>query len=199
MPAFCTACGAAFPVRLPLGLPPGMQVLFKGNATNCPYCGGYAEMADGVFVVGVAQNALRIISAPEITLDRLRQFGLLLERGYQAKTPVRDLARRAAEIDPRFENAVAAAEGTGRYTWTVLLLMLLAMTQCNMELKVNLDLNQIFNQLFGTSPQAALEAAASAANDAERSDQSEGAHRPDAARGSAQREHKPVPKRKPRH
>jgi hypothetical protein len=157
-------------------------------------------MADGEFVVGAAQNALTLISVPEITLDRLRRFGLLLEHEYRAKTPAAEIARRAAEIDPRFEPVVKVAQDAGMLSWTILLLIwLFVAARCNMNLDVSLDVNQLYEQYLGRHPLSLLDSDTLTAQDAERTNEDEGAYRPDATRGSAQREHKPVPKRKPRH
>lgn len=69
IPASCPSCGGLFASR-GIQLGPGVKnVTLSGNREECPFCGAWADIADGVF--DVIDGILSIVSAPDITQQKL--------------------------------------------------------------------------------------------------------------------------------
>jgi len=72
----------------------------RGNRETCPACGAMAEIMDGEF--DVIDGSVRILSAPQITLDRLMHlrtvFGLLRDENASPARITATLAQEAPEL-----------------------------------------------------------------------------------------------------
>jgi hypothetical protein len=119
VPALCRNCGGITAINLQIAFQPGWRVVLSGNMTDCRHCGSVAEVADGVFEI--AENAIKIISAPDITISMLRSLGRLINIAYREKKQVDELEANAALIDPRLGAAIQLAKQAGGYTWVILL------------------------------------------------------------------------------
>jgi hypothetical protein len=98
VPAACMTCGAVFWMRLPFG---GASVVeLRSNVTNCPICGGWAQIADGLFQF--TRDGLAVISAPDVTHQMLAALHGLLHRAYEQDLPVEEIKRQAEAISPGF-------------------------------------------------------------------------------------------------
>lgn len=197
VPALCPSCGGISEIRLPFAMGPGTRVHLAGNMTNCPYCGSIAQVADGVFEI--AAGAIKIISAPDITSAMLTNFGQLISATYQGKASTDNLEESARIIDLRLGAAVQLAKQSNGYTWVVLLMLAFFISQC---VNVDVDANRLIDQMIGLPPERILGSLNSieAEQEAEQSAQhGDGHHASDPASAGTEREHKPVPRRKPTH
>ena len=97
VPAACMSCGAIFSMRLPFG---GTQVRLESNVTNCPNCGRWAQVADGLFQF--TRDGLTVISAPDVTHEMLAALRGVLRRAYEQDLPVEEIKRQAEAISPAF-------------------------------------------------------------------------------------------------
>jgi hypothetical protein len=155
LPALCPNCGAIFPSAFGSMLPGNAQrVMFAGNTETCPFCGGEARTAEGVF--DFTNHVITTVSAPHITLAMLAAFGAAVRRAYKEKKPPEELAREVEKIDPSFGAAIRKSGNSGFYLTALLMIILYTIHSCS--LKVNLDVNQLIDQLQHTSPAAVISA-----------------------------------------
>ena len=85
VPASCPSCRALFASRA-LHIGGNVKnVTLIGNKETCPFCGGWAYLADGVF--DVADNILSVVAAPNVTRQMLAAFGAAVKQAYEEKKP----------------------------------------------------------------------------------------------------------------
>ena len=150
IPAYCPSCGAVFASRLLLSGDVSNLTL-QGNKESCPFCGGMADTAEGVF--DIAKDIISVISAPRITHQMLSTFSVAVERAYAKKTPPEELIKTAEAIDPSLGKTIRKiCEIKKPYYFAGLLIILLVIKSCNLNLNVTLDVNQLIDQLKSTSP-----------------------------------------------
>jgi hypothetical protein len=86
---------------------------FGSNLTNCPVCGGWADIAEGIFEV--TSQGVGVIAAPDVTIEMLRALRVVLRDAYEQDLPVEEIRQRAESIDPRlggfFDSAAWKGEG----------------------------------------------------------------------------------------
>lgn len=107
IPAHCETCGAIFAFAGIVGLREGAQVTFSNVGTNCPKCGGTANILDGTFEK--TRDALRLLSGPQFTKDVLRAFGSLIEQATRKEITTEELQKQATEADAALGAVVAEA------------------------------------------------------------------------------------------
>jgi hypothetical protein len=155
IPAFCLTCGRVFPSQM-FGFAPGARVRIHamGNIETCPYCGGMAQTADGVFEV--TGDILRVVSAPQITRDMLAALSVVVRRAFQENNPPEEVAQEVEKIDPSFGSLIRRSAMGGSFL-VVLILLLWTIRSCvsvnvNVNVNVDLDVNQLFDQWINTPP-----------------------------------------------
>jgi hypothetical protein len=157
IPASCPNCGAIFPSAFGSMFRGNAQrVMFEGNTETCPFCGGEARTADGVF--DITNRVITAVSAPHITLVMLAAFEAAVRRAYKEKKPPEELAKEVERIDPTFGAVIRRSANTSFYL-TILLLILLTIRSClsvNIDMKV--DANRLIDQLMNTPPAAVISA-----------------------------------------
>jgi hypothetical protein len=82
------------------------NVTFSGSRENCPFCGAWAEIMDGEF--NFVADTIEVLSAPQITIDRLRSLELLVRRMVAERKP-------AEEIIEAIENEAPAVAAQLRH------------------------------------------------------------------------------------
>ena len=147
VPAYCPNCGAVFPG--PVGLGPGARVILQNVITNCPFCGSNAEM-EGEF--RGTENAIQVIRSSVITPDALRAFAEILKDAFQKRATVEETRQRAAAIDPALGEAIEKISGSTALWRASLIVLLLALSRCNFDVKVSVDVNDVLHQMMSRQP-----------------------------------------------
>lgn len=154
IPALCPSCGALFASRM-LAISGNVKNLkLSGNKETCPFCGEWAQVADGIF--NVADNILSVIAAPKITNQMLAAFSTAIKTGYEQKKPPEELAREVEKIDPSFGEVIRKSGSNKQFYLVALLLILAAIKSCSFEVK--LDANRLIDQIQGTPPSIVMSA-----------------------------------------
>jgi len=91
IPAICHQCGGLFPSGIAVADSASVQVE-RVSWGPCPACGGNGSVPDGVYA-SVLPQVLRLLTAPGVTVQHLKQLQATLER-------VRDEARGGQGVDP---------------------------------------------------------------------------------------------------
>lgn len=148
IPVSCPNCGALFASRA-FHISGNVRGLtLSGNRETCPFCGGMAHIADGVF--NVANNVLSVVSAPNVTKQMLAAFEKAVQVAYANKTAPEQLAKEVEKIDPSFGDAVRKAGASNHLYLAALLISLAAIKSCSVEVK--LDANRLIEQLTNQPP-----------------------------------------------
>jgi hypothetical protein len=121
IPAVCKKCGLVFsPPAIDAENVVGLTV--SGVATNCPQCGGVAQLIEGKF--NVRDGLFEIISAPDMTEGVLRRLGLLLLESVGADEEPDEIANRVESESPSLARWIR--EVAREWSKPVLLLILSA-------------------------------------------------------------------------
>lgn len=125
IPAFCGSCGAVFGSGIVADNVQGLTLV--GNKARCPRCGEWAEIPDGTF--DIVENTIRILSAPELTRQRLEELRQVVEaaRAGAASNPEESLARlrdQAPELRGVLD-FMLSSRGGALAGWLALLVMIL--------------------------------------------------------------------------
>ncbi len=148
IPASCPSCGALFASRAFAISGSIKNLTLIGNKETCPFCGGWANIADGVF--DVAGNVLSVVSAPNITKQMLAAFSAAVTKAYEEKKPAEELAKEVEKIDPAFGDVIRRSGGNKQFYLVSLVLIVAAIKSCNLDVK--LDANQLIEQIQGSAP-----------------------------------------------
>jgi hypothetical protein len=99
-PAFCPNCGLIFaPPSVVVGEGARVRGLtLSGNVQRCPQCGGLAELPEGTF--DVADETIRVLSASDLTRERLLRLQAILEQAGRAEMPTEAAADAIADEAP---------------------------------------------------------------------------------------------------
>lgn len=147
VPAYCPNCGAVF--AGPIALGPGASIVLENVITNCPFCGKNAAM-EGEF--RGTEDAIQVIRSKFITPDALRAFAAILKDAYQKQATIEETRQRAAAIDPALGEAIEKISGSTNLWRASLLVLLLALSRCNFDVKVSLDINDVLHQMMNRQP-----------------------------------------------
>ncbi len=103
MPAFCLSptCGAVYGSGLNFE---SSRVTLVGNRSQCPFCGAEAEVPDGVF--DFAESAIRVLSAPSHSLQKLSSIETLLLEARTRRASAQDIVSKAERISPEIGAAL---------------------------------------------------------------------------------------------
>lgn len=191
VPAVCLNCGAMFPSAIPFM--PGLTT--KGNIQNCPFCPGAAAIAD-VQVFDVVGDTITILSASNITRQKLREYEALLRAVYKREITFIDFEQRARAIDGSLGKVAGIVRSTP-YQYTFILLLILAIKSCNFEMSASLNVNELIDQLSGRSPALILQDEASPSEKRDDAKRQKSSHDARAASSSANPKRKRTGIRRP--
>lgn len=97
IPAFCRDCGRGFPSDFEIANAP--NVILQGNTSGpCPECGGTGDVLEGNFAI--LNETLTILSAPDVTRERLQRLASEIELRWAAGVPAQEIAQDLDEISP---------------------------------------------------------------------------------------------------
>lgn len=148
IPAFCTnpACGAVFGFGLQADNVRNLSL--RGNQARCPVCGSWGDVPDGVF--NITDGVLEVLSAPAITVERLRRMQSILDSVRQGATSPTDaveaLRSEAPELESywqRIKSDPAALAG-----WITVLLVVLQLFLGGGATKITTDVEHTTNVLI---------------------------------------------------
>lgn len=193
VPMICKNCGRVSLSAFFIGYPTQIAVL-DGNLQNCPHCDANAEIASGVF--SFTADAVKVLQAPEITIEMLRRFGVLVVETYAGRSTLEELQTAAAAIDPKLAAVVATARSTN-YVTAALLILLVGISQC-VNINVSLDANKLLEQIVQEPPAALIEKLRSA-EPKDGGKQTNGDHRADPTGKGAEGEDEPITQPHPGH
>ena len=152
IPAFCLSCGRVFASQM-FGFGPGahVRIFSEGNMESCPYCGGMAQTADGVFQV--TDDVLKVVSAPQITRDMLAALQVIIRNAFTEKKPVEEVAQEVEKIDASLGPLIRSSATRGNYLIALLLILYTIQRILSVSLDMKLDVNQLLDQILnGPSP-----------------------------------------------
>jgi hypothetical protein len=98
IPAACENCGTVFWTTWPFA--PSGRTMFGHNTTNCPRCGGWADVAEGIF--DFTRDGIAIVTAPQVTYDMLISLRGVVREAFEQDLSVDETKRRAEAIIPAF-------------------------------------------------------------------------------------------------
>ena len=150
IPSHCHSCGAIFPSRM-ISIEGNVENLtLSNNSETCPFCGGTAYLANGVF--DIADDVISIISAPKFTKEMLQKLGVAVEEAYKDPTKTDQLNIVAESIDPNLAEVVKKITSGNKLTMVGLFLLAMAIKSCSVN--VNMDVNKLIDQLKEQPPQS---------------------------------------------
>ncbi|MBK8247540.1 MAG: hypothetical protein IPK85_09120 [Gemmatimonadetes bacterium] len=161
IPARCDSCGYTF--QSPIAVPPGMRSsAFIGNKTQCPRCGGVAQIVDTTVDeqgrVKFLRTAFKVLRTPEVTREDLRRLERLLRESQEKEQQQEVVAAQAAAIRPEFGRLLKPKTAGDFYQMLGVLLMLVLWIIDKFG-DPTIEINQtIINQLV-QGPPAAVEPA----------------------------------------
>ena len=153
IPSHCHTCGAIFPSRAYSfsGNIKGLNL--SNNSEKCPYCSGTAYLAEGIF--DIAENAVSIISSPDITKENLHKLGVAVIDAYKDPKKTKDLLALAKTISPEVAGAVEKIATSNKLTLIGLFLLAMIIKSCsvNFNVDVSLDVNELIEEMQNEPPQ----------------------------------------------
>jgi hypothetical protein len=120
LPAYCPRCQIVFPS--PINVTNAKNITVRNSGTNCPRCGGYAELASGVF--NATQDAIEVLSGPDSTRAIVEAFKGITERLKQGEISKDQAIKEAEEISPKYATVLAAFTGGGATALNMLISLL---------------------------------------------------------------------------
>lgn len=148
IPASCPNCGGFFASRA-FSISGNIQrMVLSGNRETCPFCGGMANIVDGIF--NVANDVLSVVSAPNVTKQMLASFEEAIQFAYAHKSSPAQLASEVEKIDPSFAEVVRNTGASNNLYLGVLMIILMAIKSCSLEIKI--DANQLIEQMTNKDP-----------------------------------------------
>jgi hypothetical protein len=121
----------------------------SNNSETCPFCGGRAYLAEGVF--DIADNVISVLSAQDITIDMFKILGAAVVEAYKDQSKSDELIRIAEGIDPRLAVVIKNIATNKNFMLVGLFLLALAIKSCSIN--VSLNANELIDQLNSDPPQ----------------------------------------------
>lgn len=124
VPAFCNDCNAIF--RSGFNVGGGTATFIGSSAGPCPVCGGMGSIPDGVYTA--AGNVLRLLSGPQITVERLQKLAAVIREVHKKNAEpqqVTDLIKKEA---PELRSVVDAIPKTRSELYNFILVILTAIS-----------------------------------------------------------------------
>jgi hypothetical protein len=181
-PAKCTRCGHVFVAVGSISMGPGAGATIIGSGTNCPRCGGYAQIGDGTYMGTATGVALQ--SGPPSTRAMIAQLYGVAKRAKEEDLSVKEIIAEVAEINPALAKKL---EKRGLPVFVLIVFLFLFVRHISIEAKI--DVNHLLDQAYhiakGQDPEQHLEELAKKP-DAKSSE----AEKPPAKESRQQRRHK---------
>lgn len=139
IPAHCTHCGLQFYSDSFIGGSGARNITLRGNKTNCPRCGGWANFVDGVF--DLQDDQLHLVNGPPLTHAMMARLQQVIDR---AKAQIGESERLLAEVADVSPELAAEIRKRG-LSYFVILLVLIWLIK-SVSLNVTVDLNRLIDQ-----------------------------------------------------
>lgn len=161
VPAICDACGLVFGSGMVFEN--ARNITLSGNRAQCPRCGAWGRIPDGVY--NAFDRTLELVTGPARTVADLKalQSALLSMRARQAKTE--DIAAEIKRVAPELETSLLPQTRSELYAFLALIIaaLTLILGQCEGGQSIqDVDVTQIYNTTIehvlkaeGTGPQEA--------------------------------------------
>ena len=150
IPSHCHSCGAVFESRI-LSIEGNIKGLtLSNNSETCPFCGGRAYLAEGVF--DIANDVVSVLKAPHITVEMLQKLGVAVIEAYKDASKTEDLCQVAESIDPGIAKTVKGITSKKSLIFVGLFLLAIAIKSCSIN--IDLDVNKLIDQLKSEPPQS---------------------------------------------
>jgi hypothetical protein len=106
LPAFCPTCKTVFPSGFVVQQ--ATNTSFSGNRATCPVCHNPdAKVIDGTF--DIASDVIKIISAPEFTVEILKAFAAIAKSLSEGKIPEQQAISEANNLSPKLGQLLRGA------------------------------------------------------------------------------------------
>ncbi len=140
-PAHCESCDIIFEATGLVGGSAASRIKMVNNRTNCPKCGGWAELADGTF--GFDDNALKLIEGPKWTKAQVRA----IERAYRDMKQKRELTPGALDALERVSPELGAAAHAiaGKYGKSVMAVAMIGLLLSKCSVNIDVDVNDLIH------------------------------------------------------
>ncbi len=89
-----------------------LEVTLEGNMQNCPRCGSWANILDGVY--NFFGNVVEIVKAPQTTLDHLKELKSLLEQIERGDKTPEEAANDIERLSPQLSKLADEIRQVGR-------------------------------------------------------------------------------------
>ena len=125
IPAFCDSCGTVFPSGIVVQNV--AKLTLAGNrAGPCPVCRSMGVIPDGVFTV--VDGVIRVLSAPTITIERLRHLAHVLEGIRQSRSEPSEVVKLVRNEAPELQSVTDALPRTRNELYAFLGVIIVAIT-----------------------------------------------------------------------
>ena len=150
IPAFCDTCGAVF--RSSIVAEDATNLTLVGiGAGPCPVCGGAGHIPDGVF--NFVGNTIKILSAPQRTIDELSRLAKILREAREKKEAPEAVAQTIRDELPGLAGLADLLPRTRTELYAFLALIVAVITLISQSCgggntTPNVTVNQTINQVF---------------------------------------------------
>ncbi|WP_050043719.1 hypothetical protein [Bradyrhizobium sp. LTSPM299] len=162
LPSRCSNCGFVF-ISNDFGATESTGAAFINNVTQCQRCGRPARVVDGKF--DFVENAIRVVHAPQETIEILRVLQTALDEARQGK-PEAEVVSTIEASSPELAVAIKKKMSAGG-ALTALLLTLLASCSNSTTLNWNQLVDQVHVYATGQEPYPRLTPLAAPAEEPE--------------------------------
>lgn len=148
IPAYCPKCRITFtPNAIFLG--EGSSLVLGGGTTNCPKCGGRAQMASGT--LSVVDGTLKAKNAPTWVNDVLERMRELADVAKGELPDNSSLLESVREVSPELADALTPISKIKPF-WFLLLVVVWVLTRVNINLDI--DVNDLVSKAIAAAEQS---------------------------------------------
>jgi hypothetical protein len=155
VPAYCRHCGALFASAR--NTRAGESKAHRKEPEPCPNCSLAATPATEALVL--SQGALTVLAGSSYSNSTLRVFATLIAKAAGDTCSTNELKVDAFRLDPRLAELIEQLEQESASVMASLLLVMLALTRCNFDLRLKFDVYEFWleicaRRMIAFAPQA---------------------------------------------
>jgi len=145
LPSKCTRCGLVFQTGV-IEIGPNVSgISFQDCATNCPKCGGVANIADGTY--SSTLDGLRLDAGPLKTIGIIKELNRLAEKAKAEHLSTEEVLAELADINPDLAKKLKSIG-----PWPVVgLVILLFWLVKSFSLELHVDVNWLIDEAWHLS------------------------------------------------
>lgn len=121
------------------------MVQFTDSKTNCPKCGGPAQIGDGTY--RLEDEALTLVAGPPMTWDMIAALKGVVDEAKKHSSTTDDILASIADISPELAATLKSKFALPAFALILLLIWLIK----SVELNVTVDLNRLIDQAWSVA------------------------------------------------